>query len=50
MNTKTTTNKVNGRQFQPNNEKLGYIGDLSLQSTTQLKELLGRQQKLLANK
>lgn len=45
-----TIKKVPGRLLEPNNKRLGYIGDLSLQTTTQLKELLERQLKLLANK
>lgn len=49
MYTKTIT-KVPGRLLEPNNKRQGYIGDLSLQTTTQLKELLERQLKLLANK
>lgn len=50
MYTKTIITKVPGRFFEPNNKKQAYIGDLSLQTTTQLKELLERQLKLLANK
>lgn len=49
MYTKTIT-KVPGRLLEQNNKKQGYIGDLSLQTTAQLKELLERQLKLLANK
>lgn len=48
MYTKTIA-KVPGR-LEQNNKKQGYIGDLSLQTTAQLKELLERQLKLLANK
>lgn len=50
MSTKTIVTNVPGKFCEPINKKQGYIGDLSLQTTTQLKELLERQLKLLANK